>query len=163
MKIFHKHKLFFIILIYILYNINIKSSKLVPIIKLKNYGKRINKSIKTINNSRKFIKTKKHGSKQRIYSMLKYYENFIKNIPNYNHTHILNDVIQWCWLQGLEKVPKLYKATFKSVKNICKTHNIIIINNTNLNNYVKFPSFIIEKRNNKIIDNKHFSEIRIIN
>lgn len=90
---------------------------------------------------------------------IKYYEYFVEDIQRYNHTHIYSDNIYWCWLQGINNAPDLYKATFNSVKNACLGYNLIIINQTNLNKYVKFPAYILEKYQNKIIDNTHFSDL----
>ena len=58
---------------------------------------------------------------------MKYYEHFQNSIPIYNHTHIYSDNIYWCWLQGLDNAPKLYKATLNSVKKNCANHKILII------------------------------------
>ena len=92
-------------------------------------------------------------------SKIKYYENLIDDIQIYNHTHAYNNNIYWCWLQGLNNAPELYKATLNSVIINCKNHNIIIINNTNLHKLVRFPSFILDKHKEKIIDNTHFSDL----
>ena len=46
-----------------------------------------------------------------------------------------------------------------SVKKNSNGHNIIIINQTNLNKYVKFPSYILEKYNKNIFSNTHFSDL----
>ena len=93
---------------------------------------------------------------------LEYYENFINNIKIYNHSHIYSDNIYWCWLQGKDKAPKLYEATFNSVIENCLKHNIIVINKTNINNYVKFPSYIIEKYNEKILSNNSYNSDKLI-
>ena len=113
-----------------------------------------------INKDRTDLRTNNHNNKSNnIDSKIKYYENFIDDIPIYNHTHICSDKIFWCWLQGLDNAPKLYKINLKSVKKYCLNHNIIIINQTNMYKYVKFPSFILEKYKNKTIDNTHFSDL----
>ena len=92
-------------------------------------------------------------------SKIKYYEKYINNIQFYKHTHIYSDNIYWCWFKGIENAPKLYQATFNSVKNIvnCNNHNLIIINQTNMNHYVRFPSYILEKYEKKLITDTHFS------
>ena len=92
-------------------------------------------------------------------SKIKYYENYTENIKLYPHTHIYSDNIYWCWLKGLEKAPKLYQAAYISVKNNCKKHNIIIINETNIYQYVKFPSYILEKYEAHLISDTHFSDL----
>ena len=92
-------------------------------------------------------------------SKIKYYEKYINNIQFYKHTHIYSDNIYWCWFKGIENAPKLYQATFNSVKNIVNSnnHNLIIINQTNMNHYVRFPSYILEKYEKKLITDTHFS------
>ena len=94
-----------------------------------------------------------------IKSKIKYYKKYIDNIPFYQHSHVYTNNIYWCWLQGRDNAPKLYQTTFNSVKNNCHKHNIIIINQTNINEYVKFPSYIIEKYKNNMITNTHFSDL----
>ena len=89
----------------------------------------------------------------------KYYENFLKDIVFYNHTHIYSDNIYWCWLQGEDNTPDLYKATLNSIKKICANHTIIIINETNMNKFIKFPSFILEKYKNGLFHKTHFSDL----
>ena len=111
-------------------------------------------------NDRNNLETKDSNHKVSIIdSKIKYYENFINDIQIYNHTHIYSNNIFWCWLQGFNNAPELYKANFNTVKNYCVNHNIIIINQTNFYKYVKFPHFILEKYNKKIIDNTHFSDL----
>ena len=56
-------------------------------------------------------------------SKINYYENYTENIKFYPHTHIYSDNIYWCWFKGLKKAPKLYQATYNSVKNNCNKHN----------------------------------------
>ena len=41
----------------------------------------------------------------------------------------------------------------------CKDFNIIIINETNMYNYIKFPTYIIEKYKKKYITPTHFSDL----
>ena len=94
-----------------------------------------------------------------INSKIKYYLNFEKDSIIYNHSHIYSDNIYWCWLQGLDNAPDLYKAAYNSIKNNCISHNIIIINKTNLHQYVKFPSYILEKYNKHLFTDTHFSDL----
>jgi len=121
--------------------------------------KKINKK-QIINNKHKFGFIPKNSCIiKNIDIKLNYYKNFINDIPYYNHSHKYSNNIYWCWLQGKDNAPELYKATFNSVKNNCNKHNILIINQTNMYKYVKFPNFILEKYNKKIIDNTHFSDL----
>ena len=92
-------------------------------------------------------------------SKINYYKNYTENIKFYPHTHIYSDNIYWCWFKGLEKAPKLYQAAYFSVKNNCNKHNIIIINETNIYQYVKFPSYILEKYEAHLFSDTHFSDL----
>lgn len=100
-----------------------------------------------------------YDSKSELNSKINYYENYIGNIPTYEHTHLHSDNIYWCWFQGFDNAPDLYKATFNSIKKNCVNHNIIIINETNFNKYIKFPSFILEKFKRKIFTRTHLSDL----
>ena len=94
-----------------------------------------------------------------IESKLEYYKKFSLDNKIYQHTHIYSNNIYWCWMQGIDKAPILYQATFNSVKKNCNKHNIIIVNQTNINQYVKFPSYILEKYNLKLFSDTHFSDL----
>ena len=87
------------------------------------------------------------------------YNYLLNDLPTYKHTHQTNKTIFWCWLQGIQEAPKLYKSNFNSLKMNCKDFNIIIINETNMYNYVKFPTYIIEKYKKKYITPTHFSDL----
>ena len=83
----------------------------------------------------------------------------LENKVDYNHTHILNNTIFWCWFQGVEKAPKLYLSALNSLKLNLKNFTIILLNDNNFRNYVHFPPYIIEKYNNNLITKTHFSDI----
>ena len=81
------------------------------------------------------------------------------DLPTYQHTHQTNKTIFWCWFQGIKKAPKLYLSNLNSVIMNCKDFNIIIINETNMFKYIKFPSYIIEKYKKKYMTPTHFSDL----
>ena len=87
------------------------------------------------------------------------YDNFLNDLPIYQHTHQTNKTIFWCWLQGIEKAPKLYLSNLNSLIINCKDFNIITINESNMLNYVKFPSYIIEKYKKRYMTRTHFSDL----
>lgn len=64
-----------------------------------------------------------------------------------------------CWLQGIEMAPDIVKRCFQSVKDSLPDREIILINNKNINEYVNFPDFIMEKWKNGIITNTHFTDL----
>ena len=85
--------------------------------------------------------------------------NFINNLPIYKHTHIYNNKIFWCWLQGEKTIPKLASACLNSVKKNCKNHEILIITEENMKKYVNIPKFILRKYKNGEISKAHFSDL----
>ena len=87
------------------------------------------------------------------------YKNFIEEIPYYNHTHLTSKKIFWCWLQGQNNVPIISRVCLNSIFRYCKSNEIHIINEKNIDKYVRFPSFIINKYKNKIISKTHFSDL----
>ena len=89
----------------------------------------------------------------------KKYSNFIKQLPLYNHTHQYSNKIFWCWLDGEESAPKLAKACLKSIRKKCKKHEIIVITKNNINHYISFPLYILNKFKNKFISPAHFCDL----
>lgn len=87
------------------------------------------------------------------------YGYLLNDLPTYQHTHQTNKTIFWCWLQGIQEAPKLYISNLYSLKMNCKDFNIIIINETNMYNYIKFPTYIIEKYKKKYFSRSHFSDL----
>ena len=83
------------------------------------------------------------------------YEYLIKGEKN-----ITEDCPIWVmWYQGIKFAPPIVQACISSIiKNKAK-HKIIIVDKYNINKYIKFPSFIIEKFNNRTFSITHFSDI----
>jgi len=86
------------------------------------------------------------------------YDFILQNLPSYNHTHIYNNTIFWCWLQGKIDKP-IINACLNSIKRNIKGNLIIIINKKNINQYVHFPRYILQKFNNHSISNAHFADL----
>ena len=87
------------------------------------------------------------------------YESFLDKLPFYNHTHQYSNKIFWCWLQGEQNAPKLYQSNLNALRKNCKNHEIIIITEKNMNQYINFPSFIRNKFNRNLIPKTHFSDM----
>jgi len=87
------------------------------------------------------------------------YKDYLDDLPIYIGDNDRENKIWWCRLQGEENAPKLNKSCLKSVKNFIKDKEIIIITNDNLNDYVKFPEYVIQKHNEWIMPNAHFSDL----
>ena len=112
--------------------------------KIKFFNNKKNKK-KTIQNNPKYLRIK--------------YQQFTQELPHYNHTHQNSNKIFWCWLQGEEKAPDLSKACLNSIRRYCTNYEIIIINENNINNYVHFPPFVMNKYKCKYFTKTHFSDL----
>lgn len=64
-----------------------------------------------------------------------------------------------CWFQGMEKAPKIVQECYQSVCYWMKNWKITVITADNMNEYVKFPDFILEKWRAGIISNTHLSDL----
>ena len=97
--------------------------------------------------------------KKRFIYLKTAFDYFLNDLPSYQHTHQTNKTIFWCWLQGIEEAPKLYLSNLNSIIMNCKDFNIIVINEINMFNYVKFPAYIIEKYKKRYMTPTHFSDL----
>ena len=86
------------------------------------------------------------------------YDFILQNLPIYNHTHIYNNTIYWCWLQEKIDIPIL-NACLNSVIRNNKGNKIVVINKNNIHQYVHFPLYILNKLNNNSMSNTHFSDL----
>jgi hypothetical protein len=116
------------------------------------YCKKIKRIISSTEN---FMET----DKIRFNYLKKNYGYILNDLPIYEHTHQTNKTIFWCWLQGVEEAPKLYLSNLNSLIMNCKDYNIIIINETNMLDYIKFPNYIIEKYKKGYMTPTHFSDL----
>lgn len=107
----------------------------------------------------KLMKGISNKLKNHISPIKNQYKNFLKDIKVYNHTYKKNDIIFWCWLQGLNFAPLLYKTTLNSIYKHCGKYKIVIIDENNLQKYIKLPSYIYGKYKSKIISKAHFCDL----
>jgi len=63
------------------------------------------------------------------------------------------------WYQGIENAPPIVLSCFHSIIKNKNKHRVYIINKNNLKNFIKLPSYIMEKFNNGSISITHFSDI----
>lgn len=83
-------------------------------------------------------------------------------ISKYDEKDMSNTV--WiCWLQGIENAPELVKACYQSVKYHISDMDIIVLDESNLWEYVSLPEFIVDKWKKGIITNTHFSDLIRVN
>lgn len=73
--------------------------------------------------------------------------------------HKSSDKVWICWFQGMENAPALVKKCFESVNNNLTNREVILITEENMEQYVKFPSFIIDKWKKGIITHTHLTDL----
>ena len=62
------------------------------------------------------------------------------------------------WWQGEENMPPIVKASFESIKKNT-SHQVVLIDKDNFNDYIELPDYILEKLEKKVITLTHFSDI----
>lgn len=98
------------------------------------------------------------------YSWLKKkFENDLRQIvyefPNEQSFDLAEKQVWICWLQGIENAPQIVKDCYASVCYWMKDWKITVITLDNMNEYVQFPDFIIDKWKKGIISNTHLSDL----
>lgn len=68
-----------------------------------------------------------------------------------------NKTIWVCWLQGFDCAPNLVKKCVKSIKKYCE--NVILLDETNIFEYITLPEYIVEKYKRGTISGAHYSDI----
>lgn len=64
-----------------------------------------------------------------------------------------------CWLQGMEQAPALVQRCCRSLQHNLIGKEIVLLTESNLDQYVHIPNFIKEKLHKGIITRTHFSDI----
>lgn len=64
-----------------------------------------------------------------------------------------------CWLQGEENAPEIVKTCIGSVRKYMSRYNINIITFDNMDNYIRFPQYILEKWHGGKISNTLMSDL----
>lgn len=73
--------------------------------------------------------------------------------------HECSNKVWICWLQGIENAPALVQKCYASVKENLPGREIILITSENLEQYVQFPDYILEKWKSGIITNTHLTDL----
>jgi hypothetical protein len=76
-----------------------------------------------------------------------------------NLEHKKNEVVWFCWLQGLERAPKLVKVCLASQQRWVKDKRFVVITAENYQDYVTLPEDIERKHDKGIIPNAHFTDL----
>lgn len=72
---------------------------------------------------------------------------------------LVSNIIWVCWLQGIDNAPDIVKKCVESIKANLIDKKIVFITKDNYINYVKFPSYIVEKLEKGLISSAHFSDL----
>ena len=78
---------------------------------------------------------------------------------DYNLEHNSSNKIWICWFQGIENAPEIVKTCYQSIKANMPNKEIVLITRENLETYVQFPEYIIEKWKKGIITNTHMTDL----
>lgn len=70
-----------------------------------------------------------------------------------------SDTIWFCWLQGLDNAPLLVKRCYESLCQNIKNKQIVVLDESNISEYVKMPDYIVEKWKRGIIGMAHFTDM----
>ncbi|MGI5116201.1 capsular polysaccharide synthesis protein [Treponema sp. SP13] len=89
-----------------------------------------------------------------------YRENEIQPCESFNYnSNELKNCIWICWFQGISQAPEIVKACINSVKFSFHSKKVIILDDSNIPNYINLPSHITEKYKAGIISKQNFSDI----
>ncbi len=96
---------------------------------------------------------------ERIYrkDLLKFDEEYLKREKELSH--VSSNKIWICWLQGMENAPYVVKICYNSLKQNLKDKEIIVLTKDNIEQYISFPDYILEKWKKGIITNTHFTDL----
>lgn len=71
----------------------------------------------------------------------------------------ISDYVWVCWWQGENDMSPIVRKCYNQIKELNTNKQVILITEENVNKYVTFPSFIIEKYHKGIITKTHLSDI----
>lgn len=69
------------------------------------------------------------------------------------------DKIWICWWQGMAAAPEIVKSCVGSIQRNTDSHEVIIITEENYHQFVDFPVWVEEKKNNGVISRTHYSDL----
>ena len=73
--------------------------------------------------------------------------------------HESSNKVWVCWFQGIENAPFLVQKCYDSVKKNLTDREIVLITSDNMEQYVQFPDYIIEKWKAGIITHTHLTDL----
>lgn len=79
--------------------------------------------------------------------------------PTEQFTEHYSDYIWVCWWQGEENMSPLIRECYHRICEFNRDKKVILITDENLNDWVHFPDYILEKYQKGIITRTHFSDL----
>lgn len=98
-------------------------------------------------------------TKQKLQKKYKRKLNEFDRLYDFTLTHEVSNKVWVCWFQGMENAPELVKKCYQSLQENLTSKEIILITSENLEDYVQFPEFIMEKWKNGQITNTHMTDL----
>ena len=89
----------------------------------------------------------------------KYIEKLIDKYDSKKLNHKKSNRIWFCWLQGLNNAPELVHICLNSLHSNLADHDIVVLTEDNIGDYVTFPDFILRKYKKGIIPNAHYTDL----
>lgn len=99
------------------------------------------------------FKIRKKIEKQYINKLIEFDKTYIEE------EHNNSNKVWVCWFQGFENSPQIVKTCLTSLKTNLPSKEIVLITKDNLNQYVDFPKYIIEKWEKGFITNTHMTDL----
>ena len=93
-----------------------------------------------------------------IYDYVKTNYQYVLEQPIAQKEGAASDYVWQYWAQGEENAPDIVKACLNSVKKYCSDKKVVVLNDSNIKDYVDIPDFIQEKCDKGIISKTHFSD-----
>ena len=73
--------------------------------------------------------------------------------------HDSSNKVWICWFQGIENAPSVVQKCYDSVKQNMTDREIVLITSDNIEQYVRFPDYILEKWKKGIITHTHLTDL----
>lgn len=99
------------------------------------------------------LKTKQKLEKKYKWKLDEFDKKYVEN------EHKISNKIWICWFQGMEIAPELVRKCYQSVVENNPDKEVVVLTTENLNDYVTFPDYIMEKWKSGIITHTHMTDL----
>lgn len=76
-----------------------------------------------------------------------------------NEEHKVSNIVWVCWFQGMDQAPDLVKKCYQSLQENLTDREIILLTSENIQEYVEFPDYIIDKWKKGQITHTHMTDL----